>query len=79
MGEDDGTLNAGKAPANVVPAKSTAPEVGQDDGQGDVEAEGIQTPTNSSVGAIDQRIRSRTLEAVSCRPNRDDGRVCVIT
>ena len=25
---------------------------------------GIQTPTNSSVGAIDQRIRSRCLEAV---------------
>jgi hypothetical protein len=25
---------------------------------------GIQTPTNPSVGTIDQRIRSRSLEAV---------------
>ncbi len=41
--------------------------------------EEFQTPTNSSVGAIDQRIRSRSLEAVSCQPNRDDRRVCVIT
>ncbi len=40
---------------------------------------GIQTPTNLSVGAIDQRIRSRSREVVSCRPNRDDRRVCVIT
>ncbi len=30
-----------------------------------------QTPTNSSIGAIGQRIRFRSLEAVSCRPNRE--------
>jgi hypothetical protein len=40
----------------------------------------IQTPTNSSVGAIGQRIHSPSpsLEAVQVRPNRDH-RVCVIT
>jgi hypothetical protein len=28
------------------------------------DSRGIQTPTNSSVGATDQRVRSRRLEAV---------------
>ena len=40
---------------------------------------GIQTPTNSSVSAIDHAIPSRSLEAACGRPNRNDRRVCVIT
>ena len=41
--------------------------------------QGIQTPTNPSAGTIDPRIHSRSLEAVRGRPNRDNRRVRVIT